>query len=366
MSDEDEQGKPRMLLKPLDDSELAIYDRLAQHYMDDPIRPFIPRFEGVVEDVDEKQERGRFICIGNLLQHFDEPKVMDVKLAVRTFLESECSGAKLRPDLYKRMAEMYPEQVTDEERQAQAITKHRWMTVRDANSTTGSLGYRIDGVAGYRKRKKKDLDLEFADFRTCDHTLPAFRNFVEVAATDDGEDNGGTRPRQIAEQFVERLRCIRSALQSSQFFRRHEFIGTSLLLVADSQARTGVFWIDFAKTKMLPDGTEVTHRRTWEFGSHEDGVIIGLDNLIGVWVRVVESFQGMPGESSAPPMKSVEVQEDEMTLQPGFEGGFPDGGRSVSGQKQESSASASVRGASSGFLPRAADRLLPTTCCGCL
>merc|ERR1712070_977396 len=96
-------------------------------------------------------------------------------------------------------------------REAQAITKHRWMTVRDANSTTGALGYRIDGVAGYRRRKKKDLDLEFAEFRTCDHTLPAFHTFVEVAATDDGEDSGGTRPQQIAEQFVERLRCIRSA-----------------------------------------------------------------------------------------------------------------------------------------------------------
>lgn len=361
MSEEDEQGKPRTLLKPLDEAELAIYERLAQHYMDDPIRPFIPRFEGVVEDVDEKEQKGRFIRIGNLLQHFDEPKVMDVKLAVRTFAESESSGTKLRPDLYKRMAEMYPEVVTDAEHEAQGITKGRWMTVRDANSTIGALGYRIDGVAGYRRRKKKDLDLEFADYRTCDHTLPAFRNFVEVAATDDGEDNGGTRPRQIAEQFVEQLRCIRSALQSSDFFRRHEFIGTSLLLVADSHARTGVFWIDFAKTQEVPEGIEVTHQSPWVQGNHEDGMIIGLDNLIGVWVRAVESLQGMPDESSIPPLlPPLEVHEDEMTLQLG------PAERSNSRQKEESSAGTSVRGASAGFLPRAANRLLPTTCCGFL
>ena len=36
--------------------------------------------------------------------------------------------------------------LTDDEREAKAITKSRWMTLRDSLSSTQSLGFRVDAV----------------------------------------------------------------------------------------------------------------------------------------------------------------------------------------------------------------------------
>jgi len=59
-----------------------------------------------------------------------------------------------------------------------------------------------------------------------------------------------------------------------------QIIGSSLLIVGDDR-HVGVWMIDFAKTLHVPDRL-LTHRDPWQFGNHEDGYLIGIDNLIRV------------------------------------------------------------------------------------
>lgn len=58
-----------------------------------------------------------------------------------------------------------------------------------------------------------------------------------------------------------------------------QVIGSSIFMIYDSE-KVGVWLIDFAKTREVPDGRKLTHRRPWEEGNHEEGFLFGLDNLI--------------------------------------------------------------------------------------
>jgi len=44
--------------------------------------------------------------------------------------------------------------------------------------------------------------------------------------------------------------------------------------------------IDFAKTYETPPGIKITHNDEWKVGNHEDGYLIGIENLI----RIFESL----------------------------------------------------------------------------
>merc|ERR1711879_828867 len=81
---------------------------------------------------------------------------------------------------------------------------------------------------------------------------------------------------------------IISGCERSDYFKGHEFVGTSLLFVADqSPPKAKVFMIDFAKTHPVPDEIDIDHRSPWVLGNHEDGLIFGLENLISCWEEVV-------------------------------------------------------------------------------
>eukprot|EP00747_Dinoflagellata_sp_TGD_P155576 gnl/TRDRNA2_/TRDRNA2_177592_c0_seq5.p1 gnl/TRDRNA2_/TRDRNA2_177592_c0~~gnl/TRDRNA2_/TRDRNA2_177592_c0_seq5.p1 ORF type:complete len:548 (+),score=118.57 gnl/TRDRNA2_/TRDRNA2_177592_c0_seq5:102-1745(+) len=291
-----EDGKPRTILKKMDETEFEVYTSLSMEYADDPVHDFVPEYFGVRKDAD-----GKFIRIANILHDFCQPKVMDVKLGIRTYLETECDNPKPRPDLYEKMVKMYPHELRSSDHEAKAVTKHRWMSVRDSNSTIGTLGYRIDGVAGYRRRARQEIDDELVAACSRDDTCCVFRAFAEAAATDDGETPGGPDGHRIAAQLLEQLRQMNEALKKSPFIRDREFIGSSILLVADATGRTGVFWIDFAKTHLVPEGMTITHQRPWEQGNHEDGIILGLDNLIESWSKVSQVLDiDMHGQSGHP------------------------------------------------------------------
>lgn len=65
-------------------------------------------------------------------------------------------------------------------------------------------------------------------------------------------------------------------------------IGSSLLFVHD-RYNANVWLIDFAKTIVLPDDTKIDHNSKWKVGNHEDGYMIGVSNLIKIFMSMMES-----------------------------------------------------------------------------
>lgn len=65
-------------------------------------------------------------------------------------------------------------------------------------------------------------------------------------------------------------------------------IGSSLLFVHD-RYNANVWLIDFAKTVILPEEIKIDHRSKWKVGNHEDGYMIGVSNLIKIFMTVLES-----------------------------------------------------------------------------
>jgi len=294
---DDDAETPQAILKQLDEGEVAVYDSLWNDYADDSVLPFVAKFEGVCEVLDEKGAMCKYLRMTNLLKDFRRPKVMDVKLGIRTFLEMECNNSKLRPDLYQRMLKLFPSQVTEDDRLNQGITKLRWMNLRDMSSTIRTLGFRIDGIAGH-KRTEKELSDQLARLRQRSEACDEFCRFMKVAANDDGREPNGVNAVELAERVFDMLLTMHTAFENSAFVQCHECIGSSVLLVADAYGKAGVFWIDFGKTKPLPYGLEVSHRKSWEPGNHEDGILTGLDNLVLVWGDVVDILRRDPSSSS--------------------------------------------------------------------
>ncbi|KAH7728453.1 LFE-2 protein [Aphelenchoides avenae] len=193
---------------------------------------------------------------------------MDIKIGTRTFLESEVTNAKKRADLYKKMVDIDPDEPTEEERVEEAITKLRYMQFRERESSTATLGFRIEAaqLPGGKLRKS------FKKVRDRDQVLETLMQFF------------GSRPEDVRVQLAKRLKEIRSGIEQSEFFRTHEVVGSSILIIYDDTppVRAGAWMIDFAKTTRVPDGMTLDHRTSWQLGNHEDGYLTGLDNLIDI------------------------------------------------------------------------------------
>lgn len=286
------EGQSSVLLKPFDNAELKVYESLASTHASDPVHAVVPTFHGVQE------EPAKFLRLGNLLQGFSRPKVMDVKLGKRTFLHSETKNVKPRVDLFHKMLEDFPSELTAAERGMQMVTKSRYMSCRDAKSTSGVFGYRVSGTAGcYRGRTRSSVSETQGD------THHAFRIFAKSIESSSGNEKGTELDSaQIADRFVEELNALRSRLEASPFVRHHECIGTSALLVADGETgRCRVFWIDFAKTSPCDDQEGLSHRSPLSSASQEEGLLTGLDNLVAAWESVASSLRTEPiAEETSP------------------------------------------------------------------
>lgn len=49
------------------------------------------------------------------------------------------------------------------------------------------------------------------------------------------------------------------------------------------QNNANVWLIDFAKTLILPANMSISHSDSWVVGNHEDGYMIGVNNLISIF-----------------------------------------------------------------------------------
>ncbi|XP_016400065.1 inositol-trisphosphate 3-kinase A-like [Sinocyclocheilus rhinocerous] len=108
---------------------------------------------------------------------------------------------------------------------------------------------------------------DFKKTRSKEDVIQVFKDFVE------GNKN-------ITNSYITRLEDIKQALKASEFFKKHEVIGSSLLFIHNHTERAEVWLIDFGKTTPLPDGQNLDHYRPWEEGNREDGYLWGLDNLL--------------------------------------------------------------------------------------
>ncbi|XP_063605586.1 inositol-trisphosphate 3-kinase A-like isoform X2 [Penaeus indicus] len=238
----------------------------------DILRPYVPTYMGVVEGTDGE----RYLQLQDLLSDFTLPCVMDIKMGVRTYLEDELAKArekpKLRKDMYEKMVQIDPKAPTEAENRAKAVTKPRYMVWRETISSTATQGFRIEGMRRGDGTSSKD----FKTTRTREQVLASLNSFLQ------GYPHAASR-------YVQQLKSIKATLEASAFFKTHELIGSSLLFV-HNESSASVKLIDFAKTIPLPENVEITHRKPWSEGTHEDGYLLGLDNLIDLFSVIEKNF----------------------------------------------------------------------------
>ncbi|XP_033001522.1 inositol-trisphosphate 3-kinase A [Lacerta agilis] len=254
------------ILKRYSENEEKCFELL----MNDPLRSCVPVFHGVVERDGES-----YMQLDDLLANFEGPCVMDCKMGIRTYLEEELTKArekpKLRKDMYKKMIDVDPLAPTEEENSQHAVTKPRYMQWRETISSSANLGFRIEGI----KKADGTCNTNFKTTKTRDQVFQVFAEFIKGDTT-------------ILKKYLRRLYDIRGVLESSNFFKRHEVIGSSLLFVHDDSGHANVWLIDFGKTTLLPDEQTLDHRIPWQEGNREDGYLLGLDNLINILENIFE------------------------------------------------------------------------------
>ncbi|XP_036440575.1 inositol-trisphosphate 3-kinase Cb [Colossoma macropomum] len=232
--------------------------------MGDSLKPFVPGYYGIVQRDDQD-----YNLMDDLLADFDSPSIMDCKMGSRTYLEEELVKArerpKLRRDMYEKMVAVDPDAPSPEERAQQAVLKPRYMQWRETLSSTATMGFRIEGI----KKADGTCNTNFKKTKHREQVMKALEDFVD----------GNT---QILRSYLQRLKELRSVLETSEFFRTHEVVGSSLLFVHDASGQARVWMIDFGKTVPLPPHQTLDHRTPWKEGNREDGYLWGLDNLIDI------------------------------------------------------------------------------------
>ncbi|XP_017780020.1 PREDICTED: inositol-trisphosphate 3-kinase A isoform X2 [Nicrophorus vespilloides] len=251
-----------------DDTERMVYEELSQ----DPfVNDIVPKYYREVEYQGEK-----FIELQDLLHGFQDPYVIDIKMGTRTFLECEVNKTTARNDLYQKMVAIDPSAPTSEEHELQAVTKLRYMQFREQQSSTCSHGFRIEAMKCRGCPPVTDLK----KVKSTDQVINTLDMFIN-----NRED--------VKQRLLKRLNDMRTKIDQSEYFRRHEVIGSSVFMIYDNN-KVGVWLIDFAKTKLLPDEKTVNHRESWVQGNHEEGLLHGFDQLINI-IEGMDTSQKLDG-----------------------------------------------------------------------
>ncbi|XP_021351808.1 inositol-trisphosphate 3-kinase homolog isoform X2 [Mizuhopecten yessoensis] len=239
-----------------DNTETKAYESL----MEDTARDIVPIYYREVEYNSEF-----FIEMEDLLQHFTNPNIMDIKIGKRTFLESEVKNPVQRKDLYEKMVGLDPNAPTEIERENKAITKLRYMQFREQESSTAEFGFRIEAL----RLAGESPETNLKKVKTKQQNLRLLAKYLR-------------NNEKALCGICEKLRSIRKKFERSSFLMSHEMIGSSLLVMYDDEGHTGVWMIDFSKAVAVEEGITLTHRKPWVLGNHEDGYLSGLDSLIKI------------------------------------------------------------------------------------
>ncbi|KAK2158134.1 hypothetical protein LSH36_176g00016 [Paralvinella palmiformis] len=245
------------------------YETDAYHaLMNDVVKDMVPKFHREVEYSGET-----FIEIEDLLQHFNNPTIIDIKMGTRTFMESEVKNQNLRSDLYEKMIKINIDEPTQEEHKQRAITKLRYMQFRERDSSTSSLGFRLEAI----KMPNEEPNADLKKIKTEIQVKQMILHFLQ-------------QNKVIHRKLLKRLKEMRRKIELSKFFKHHEVIGSSVLILCDN-THAGAWMIDFAKTLHVEDRS-LNHRTSWHFGNHEDGYLTGIDNLIRIFseLNITESM----------------------------------------------------------------------------
>ncbi|XP_060711467.1 inositol-trisphosphate 3-kinase B-like isoform X2 [Hemiscyllium ocellatum] len=234
-----------------------------QKLMGDVLKPYVPAYYGLVE-----KDSQHYIQMEDLLTGLHSPCIMDCKMGIRTYLEEELmkdrQKGSYRKDLYQKMKKVDPQAPTEQEHREAGVTKMD------------------NGVV------LKD----FKQTRTKEQIMAALIRFTNGCPL-------------ILKAYENRLNAIKAALLQSPFFSCHEFIGSSLLFIHERKGRVNVWMIDFGKTTTLPEGHTLQHNRPWEEGNREDGYLLGLDNLLGIFSATLAKLENAAepgGEVSERPL----------------------------------------------------------------
>ncbi|EKX40360.1 hypothetical protein GUITHDRAFT_142854 [Guillardia theta CCMP2712] len=239
------QDDSRFVFKRVDQKsdEFHAYESLPHE-----LKSFCPRYFGeskaYLECDDDKScrsaayRRRYFPHVRNLVFGMKNPHVMDIKMGTRTFLETEVVNEKRRMDLLAKMIKIDPNEPTEEEKEL-GITKlrrdFRYMQYREKLSTSEKLGFRIDAIkihdeerpslsqASERQEEEEEEEEEDEHAKNiCDvkGVHEAFRVFL-CGRTD------------VWEAMLTQLKELRKVLEASEWFMKHEIIGSSILFVFD-------------------------------------------------------------------------------------------------------------------------------------